>query len=130
MNRLVWIVVAAGVLLWSALCWFIAELVGTGGRAVVALTRWLGFEVGTTQFLADTLATIGGPARLVVWVAWAIGAGALLLVGSMASRVAREAAAASARAMEAQRGYARPGDVPGAEIEGEISDRRIGDPRR
>ncbi|MFA7439906.1 MAG: hypothetical protein WCZ66_02945 [Sphingomonadaceae bacterium] len=88
MNRLIWIVLAIFSLLWSIFCWFAATLLGTGAQVVASITRWLGFDPSSTQWLGDTLAMIAVPAQIIVAIGWLIGMAVLAMVGVAGSRAA------------------------------------------
>lgn len=129
MRKALWLVLAIIGLLWTMLCWFLATLLASGGQAVTTITRWLGGDVASTQWLADILATVGGTAEIFVWIAWAIGTGALLVVGYLGARLSTEATRAAERIAQAQRGYSDPDLMRKGQIfEGEIQSRDISEP--
>lgn len=129
MTKPLYLLLAVLGLIWTMFCWFLATILGAGGKTVTAITRWLGADVSSTQWLADTLSVIGGTVQIVVWIAWAVGAGALVAVGLLGSRMIAEGRRTTERLARAQRGYSDPdlrGDGP--TFEGEVRRRDISDP--
>jgi hypothetical protein len=74
--------------LWSLLAWVLHGLAGSGSAAVVAVTKWMGFDPAQTQWLADGLGAAGWLAQGVVILIWLIGMALLGLFGVMGSRAA------------------------------------------
>ncbi len=117
-GAILWLMALAG-LLWSGLGWLLFSVAGSGGAAVVAVTRWLGFEPSSTQWLADGVAAAGGLAQILVVAAWAVGMTALVAIGLLAGRAAKSAARLQTE-LDRQRGY-RAGPI----LDGEVKERSI-----
>lgn len=136
MSRPLWILLAVVGLMWTGLCWLGGMLLSSSGRAVATVTRWFGYPPSSTQWLSDTLASLGSAAAMVVALFWVIGLVALILFGRFLSRLSAETRRAVEQARE-QRGYAPGGGDPGGGdpgggdprggdiVEGEIRDRTI-----
>jgi len=94
MKGLLWSVVAVAGLAWTGLAWLLHSIAGSGGAAVVGVTRWLDLEPASTQWIADGLSMAGGIAQWLVVLVWLIGAGVLGLLMWVGGRAMDSAAAA------------------------------------
>ena len=86
MKGFVWSVAAVVGLAWTGLAWLLHSLAGTGGAAVVSISRWLDIDPDSTQWIADTLALAGGIAQWLVLIVWLIGAAVVLMLGWLGGR--------------------------------------------
>lgn len=125
MSRPLWILLALVGLMWTGLCWLGGLLLSSSGKAVATVTRWFGYPPSSTQWLSDTLSSLGSAAAMVVALFWVIGVVALILFGRFLSRLSAEARRAAEQVRQ-QRGYDIGGGPGGGDIvEGEIRDRTI-----
>ncbi|MBS3960698.1 MAG: hypothetical protein KGZ61_02515 [Sandarakinorhabdus sp.] len=97
MKGLLWTVVAVAGAAWTGLGWLLHSLAGSGGAAVVSVTRWLQLEPASTQWIADGLSLAGGIAQWLVILVWLIGAGALGLLAWIGSKAVDGSTAATSR---------------------------------
>lgn len=113
MHIAIWIIVALGLALWTLTAWGLAALMGLDPnwvgdlKPLVAqlpfgpwldawLPGWQGLLVATMDLLRTLLGWAGGAGQVVVWIAWAVGAGLAVLGGLLLSllvRLGRKAAA-------------------------------------
>jgi len=80
MKGFVWSVVGIAGLAWTGLGWALYSIAGSGGAAVVGMSRWLDLEPASTQWIADGFSMAGGIAQFLVVLVWLIGAGVLGLL--------------------------------------------------
>lgn len=121
MKAALWTVLGVVGLIWSALAFLVHSLAGAGGSAVVAVTRWLGIDPSTTQWLADGLAMAGDVAQWLVVFGWALGVGVLGFVGWVVGQADRGVLKASQHAEMAYR------DAP---LEGEFRYKKVSETSR
>ena len=119
MKTLLWILVGLGALAWSLLAWLLYAIAGSGGAAVVSLTRWLEIDPASTQWIADTLSLAGGIAQWLVVLMWLLGMAVLGVVGWLGGQAAGAATAASRDAMR------RAGAGVGPVIDGQVSEKSV-----
>ena len=106
-------------LAWSGLSWLLWRVAGAGEAAVVTISRWLGINPASTQWIAELLALAGGIAQLLVAIVWLAGMALIWVLAWLGHQamLAGEAADMAARAA-AQAGH-------GPVIEGEVQDRTL-----
>lgn len=119
MKRTMWGLLGGLGLIWSALGWMLYGIAGSGGPAVMAVTRWLDMEPARTQWLADGLAAAGGLAQGLVIAGWLLGLAVLGLIGWMGGRAGAEVAE-SGRRIERERAMRE-----GAVLEGEVRQKSV-----
>jgi uncharacterized membrane protein YhaH (DUF805 family) len=110
--------------LWSGFAWLLHTLAGSGGAAVMTVSRWLDIEPSSIQWLADGLAMAGGLAQALVILIWLMGLGLLLLFGWMGSRAA-DGVEDMGRELERDRAVRGSGPV----LDGEVQSRTVERPR-
>ncbi len=119
MKGFLWGVVAIAGLAWTGLGWLFYTIAGSGGAAVVGVTRWLELEPASTQWIADGLSMAGGIAQWLVILVWLIGVGVLGLLAWLGSEAMNSADAAVPR-------YRARADVDQAGIiDDEVRDKKV-----
>lgn len=119
MKGFVWSVVGVAGLAWTGLAWLLHSIAGSGGAAVVGVTRWLDLEPSSTQWIADGLSMAGGVAQWLVILVWLIGAGVLALLAWLGGRAVDGASAATTR-------YPfPPGRDQTSVIDGQVHDKKV-----
>jgi hypothetical protein len=74
----------AAALLWSLIALGLGQVLADGGASLVAFGRWLELEPASTQWVTDSLAEAGRPARGLVLLIWGLGLLVLLLLALLA----------------------------------------------
>jgi len=122
MRQVAWILLGLAALLWSLFAWALHAIAGSGEAAVTTMTRWLQIDPTSTIWLADLLATIGGPTQILIIIGWLIGMAALGLTGWFASHVTDQARSIASEAARAAR------ETPGVFVDGEVKAKTFAPP--
>lgn len=107
------------ILAWSGLGWLLWRVAGAGEAAIFTISRWLGIDPASTQWIAELVALAGGIAQWLVALVWLAGMGVIGLLAWLGHQAAMASDAVDA-AMRAQAQGAR-----GPVIDGEVRDRTL-----
>ncbi len=113
--KLVGCLTLLAVALWSGLTWLAWTIAGAGEASVVTISRWLGLNPSSTQWIAEAFALAGGIAQGLIALVWVAGLGVIALLAWAGSQL-------PALANDHQ---PHNGRQPGRVIDGHVTDRTV-----